>query len=689
MQSMRAVPLVAVLFIVAMLSPARSQGAMAPWRPADSYADGAQPDPRLDQPVDFWGAAMALEDVFADAEAQTGVHVGFYPENDENRQLRVHVFLSEDQPPTLRDLLVQLSWVVDCPFSVADEGGQPVYYLMGTSIGRGASEVLRAREQQKRRETEETRQAVLSKLAELGEALNLPREEAIRRYQGSDDRALLDMLDPRHRAATQIAVMHVPEWLASLKMEPAPAPPAVSGYGLGYGASEMFEGEQQQWVTAFGMDLNGWEFQDSKVCFGVGATTDGEVNVHGPLIINDAGQVVPSGRYSTDRYTVLDLSPRAALKPEEEITLRRALGEQISAPEEKAFLDRRKSELAAAARVAQAEASGASLSPAAEGLLSSAPLDLAGGNHSAWRIEEAVALATGMNVVSDGLLYASAGTAPAGQPLALATLEALCSQPAKDFMRTPEWEWGDAGSFLRFRTSNRDVWRAARLPAATQTWLDKSVRPFLPATGEDTRPVDFSLTVDPRQCARQLSDVTDMQILYGGRVLQGDPYDPAEAARRAVWQGLSQYAQAGRSLLRFLADMDDAQWALARAGKLRSPEDVTPDQSKLLTEALTEKVIMTLPAGSYTRLRVSLDQGEIRQFPGGSVGLMSWTYSQPGEPMHGGGMDTLVGGLPKACHRATLSAFTVDQATGKENMVFEKRVTFLPTALSVHVELPE
>ena len=683
--------LLTVLLLAGLASTAQAgTPGLAPWLPSESYPGGKQADPRLDRHVQFWRAALTLEEVFQGTDQQAGVRISFSPADDENRGVRVHVFLNKEQPPSLRDVMAQLSWVVDCPLFSVEEGGQRVYYLMATSIGRGAGGALQAREREKRREVAEVRQALVGRLSELEEALKLPPEEAVRRYQGKDDRALLDLLDPPHRAATQIAAGQILPWLKTLEMEPD-EPPIYHGYGRGYSAGLMLPEEPAAWVAAFGMDPNGMEFQNQKVCFGGGASVAGTVEVWHPSLLTPTGDVVAAGQYTADQYTVLDLRPEAALKSEEQIALRRALGEQISASDEKAFLDRRKRELAAVAAEAQVKASGATLTPQAKDSLAELAVALESGKaYPVWCIAEAVAQATGKHVVSDGLLYASAAAAPSGQARALATLQALCSQPARGFMRTPEWEWGDAGRFLRFRTTNRDIWRAARLPEATRNWLDDRSRPFLPKPEDHAKVIDLTLSVDPEEWTRQFCGVDDLQILHGARVLQGDPHDPVEVARRAAWEGLSQYGQVGLSVLRFLGGLDGAQWQLARAGKLRWPEDVTPDQGKLLVQALSEKIMIQPVAGSYTHMRVSLDEADLYQYRTGGTRLIWWQYRGTSERGGGGGSsDSLVGPPPKACHRVTLAAFAMDQSTKREARAFEKQASFLPKVLTVHAGVPD
>jgi hypothetical protein len=306
--------------------------------------------------------------------------------------------------------------------------------------------------------------------------------------------------------------------------------------------------------------------------------------------------------------------------------------------------------------------------------------------YPAWQIQEAVARATGMHVISDSLLYASA---PAGTT-ALASLEAFTSPRGVDFMRSPEWEWGDAGSFLRFRTSNRDVWRAALLPQETLDWVDGRLRALLPSAEEQPLAADFTLAIDPEGWTQQLARLNDLQIRYGARVVQGDPLSLSEAARHALWQSVSQYHQAGLSLLRLLGGLTDQQWQRARDGDLYWPQDFHPDQARALRAALTEKDMNPPAPGSYARIEISLGEGKPRQQSDGTVALIDTHQLAPGGQgsMGGGSSDTLVGPIPEVCYQATLAASAVDRATGRETKVFTKQAFFLPKTLALHAEVP-
>ncbi len=110
------------------------------WDPSASWEGGRDYDARLNRPVAFWRAGLSLEEVFAGVEQQAGVKLSFFPEEDENRRMRVHLFLNQEEPPSLRELMAQLMWVVDCPFFLAEESEGKTYYLMSTSMAAGAEE---------------------------------------------------------------------------------------------------------------------------------------------------------------------------------------------------------------------------------------------------------------------------------------------------------------------------------------------------------------------------------------------------------------------------------------------------------------------------------------------------------------------------------------------------------------------
>ena len=81
-----------------------------PWNPNETYAGDSQYDPRLDKPVQFWGAGRPLPEVFTSIQKQTGVEIGLFPEVPDSGRMCVTLFLNPKRPPTLRTLLTQLGW---------------------------------------------------------------------------------------------------------------------------------------------------------------------------------------------------------------------------------------------------------------------------------------------------------------------------------------------------------------------------------------------------------------------------------------------------------------------------------------------------------------------------------------------------------------------------------------------------
>ena len=160
------------------------------WLPTESHPGGAQYDPRLDRQVSFWGAGIVLPDVFGSIKTQTGVEIGFWPPGDENERVRVNLFLNPEDPPALRDLMAQLSWVLGCAFSYERaEEADPRYCLLSTNIRFGVKRRLRAEQEEAERRRAavmwrrqaELREQTAEKLEELQDGLALSREDAVER----------------------------------------------------------------------------------------------------------------------------------------------------------------------------------------------------------------------------------------------------------------------------------------------------------------------------------------------------------------------------------------------------------------------------------------------------------------------------------------------------------------------------
>jgi hypothetical protein len=659
--------------------------ALYAWEVGQSWPGGEQYDARLDAPVRFWDAGLALADVFTAIDKQTGVTLGFWPGGGENPRVRVNLYLSPQQPPTLRELMAQLAWVTDCTFGTSRETEPPRYYLLSTSASAAAAEGLRQQEAREKAEVTRKVQAFKDKANEMARGLQLPRDEAIRRYQGRDDRMLLTLLDPARRGAALILSRRLIPRLAEFGFGPERPHMAI-----GFPLSDPTEEEQAALRTAFG--VREAALHDPSLSGGALVDADGTTSLMPPEVFAN-GTLVPASDGAASDLVLLDMRPDALLEPEEEVALRRLLGETIGPEQERAYVEQRSAESAAATRARQQQLAGVTLSPSMRDRLAQTPLSLPDlAIYPAWRVQEAVAQATGLHVVSDGLLHASTGGWRTGIT-ALGAIELLCLQgrPGEVTRGTApppsEWEWGDAGSFLHFRTRSRDIWRAALLPQPVMDWLDGLLRPLLPAP-DAAAAADLTLPIAPEEWVRQAAGLTDMQIQYGGEVVHADPRTLAEMTRRSVWEDAFGASYATLPTIRFLGSLDGDQWKQAQAGELRWPRSVTPDQGKLLAQALTDPGHEPIDLRRYSAILIALTEVA----PGDKGQLTTATTTVSG----GAGYESSVSmahgpkeAKPVSWYAVTFTALVRDQATGKETTGLEKRVAFLPKAIAVHAEVPK
>ncbi len=664
--------------------------ALYAWEPGQSSRGGEQYDPRLDTPMTCWRAGISLSDLFAVIADQTGVSIGFWPPDDQNARVRVNLFLNPDDPPALGDLMAQLSWVTDCTFGCTGSEDKTRYYLLSTSVAQSAASGLQQREAEARQRCTALLQALKDRNAQLREALELPREEAIDLYQGKDDALLLTLLDPVRRAAAQIASKHLPRLLGIIQFDPALPPGRTQSFGTGIGLVSLSQDERDAVETAFPT----WDvdYDDPEVSCLLIVDSTGGVQLGPPHYRHD-----PLESWIPAMMTVMDVSNDIQSRPEDEIALRRALGETISPEDESAYVARRKAEVAAAEkqREEQRRAAGRYLSNEMRETLASTALPLATGSYPAWRVEEEVARATGMHIVADALLDATADIPKspdrAGNLAALRAVEAFCAAPGRSFMRTPEWEWGDAGPFLTFRTSNRDVWRASMLPRALLDWLDKQIEPYLPrAKDQGKRPTaaEFDLPVEPEHWARWLSSLTELQTQHGALVPCGEPDDLLDAARRSTWKAAFALAEQEPAMFRFLGRLNSPQWESARTGNLRAPRDLMDDQMKLLTTAIDEKSGWALHLPEDSSLAISITQGpcESDEFRRHVIHDEAGNLDSGGA---GGGVtypENIAG--PGDWYRVNITAKGRLEGEDEETTVLEKQVPFLPTAIHVSVGAP-
>ncbi len=578
---------------------------------------------------------MPLREVFNAMEAQTGVHLDFSPPDDDNARICVAAYLNRADPPTLREVMAQLMWVTDCRFTFTiDESGRPSYSLLGTSVGRDVSEELRkesvaqmqAAEAESARYAEQqgARRALLrAKLGEYREALRLSRRELAARYRSrfestpgnrADGMLLLNMLEPSRRAATEFicelpdedlkrlfddgkVVREWGEWSAEQR--------ALLERGFPFDRKLLAEGPVLVEVEEFG--------------HGIGLSVCGKARV------NRLGHV--DGQALAPGHHTIAVDWPNNLQDDEWVAISRALGEVRTREQEDAlrrkFNEARRQHAAEYKQKWLAElALEGDLSPAGQARLSSVELAFERFESlEQWQVLELVAQASGMNVISD-CFYPSehrVGTEPVEdeemwtgprtcQVTALHALRVVCKpyprdrrrhlvtdregKLSEDYLSLGEfvgWEWGDAGSFLRFRSVGRDVWRGSLLPPEVVAALDAVIDRSLPEDTSGVKPGDMvrvSLSLrELRGYVRLISGLRPLQKYVGGRLNYEDPSDPTCHLRQQLREAMVRTLRADNSwsLYAFLASLTDSQFAEVQAEGLRWGPDLSDEQRASLS----------------------------------------------------------------------------------------------------------
>ncbi len=588
------------------------------WDPSQSWPEGAQADPRLDRSVAFWGAGIPLKDVFASLEEQTGVEIGFFPPGDDNERFCVTVYLNSGNPPSLRDLMAQLCWITDCAFAYVRSGeGDLTYLLLSTSIGasaigrirderNAAIAVLESGEDPSMEIAAQVRERMLARLPELATALTLTRDEAIKRYKGKDDLMLLAAIDPvRHSTGEFVLSLsqgqleevrtsinttpRLSELTAAQRSRVREALEARAPFFRRYAEANRQRGRPVgQW------DDWAWVQQtDPEVFTGTGDPTGVNLTLRGPDVEHE-GMPYPTGLTLGFLQLVVDPRWAPSMDPQSQVDLRRLLGEQISDEEESRVYEEwnRQREEQEKARQLEARLAGlTSLSADAEARLSSVSLPISPDQaHALWQAQELVAAASGFHIVSDCLYQPArsleadlAPLCPDGAPdlTALLVLKLHCAQREQHtpFPTTGAkgWEWVDAGTFLRFRSEERDLWRAAFLPAHVQAELDSWLEPHLPVASDSHTPAPgVRVPVDPRSCIWLLQQTTGAQRAWGGRLIYGDPTLPHNAYRSAFRDKLLEMLDQIPHIYRLLGDLSDDQWERLQAEGLTYGPDFSP-----------------------------------------------------------------------------------------------------------------
>jgi hypothetical protein len=401
----------AVLVGVWVLGSAGTAGTpeMASWVASESWPGGTQHDARLGRTVQFWGAGIPLGEVFAGIQEQTGVGIGFWPAGDVNERVCVNLYLNPERPPTLRQVMAQLSWATDCGFGYWVEGDEARYSLLKTSIGEGMVERLRQAPIEARERERHLSRQMLARVPErreaLREALSLDRKAAMRRYRGKDDVLLLAALDPTRRAMAELYLT-------------TPVGDAGEQYSVvvEQELSELTEEQQAYLRNAVREPLRQWleREREGGQTFEPGLDEVAWLESLDPAVYlrQNAGseEVMLEARVYGERpgvFVDLDLpylQLDGEMVPEERVALREALGERLSQEERHRLTEeyRRERWLLQRRRWMEEQAGRVRLSTETERLLASVdvPARLDRG-YALWEIQEMVARASGLHVVSD------------------------------------------------------------------------------------------------------------------------------------------------------------------------------------------------------------------------------------------------------------------------------------------------
>jgi hypothetical protein len=623
------------IMVAALLLTGMAHAAAPPpqWLPQESWPGGRRYDARLERMVTFWGTGVPAADVFASITKQTGVALGFDPPDDDNARICLNVYLNPKEPPTLRDLLVQIGWVLDCAWAVEGEGEQSRYVLLHTDIGNNVLQDLgkesmqeaMARGRQSAEAMTEAEEIALAKLQEIGRSLDLSRDEIIRRYKGKDNLMLLALLDPGKRAMAQFCLTLDQDQLrrnhgASFKwrdlsaeqqhllrqaLEPELRETAET---MRWGGLHPESMRALGWSTTDRWD--NWDWVEREVLGDLSLGLD-----YGFLLNSSRGpegyepvpghpgafRLGPPGHPQLPAVWLrLHRDPRdeASMQPNIDDDLERLLGERVPGEPSTEFgevhpaLIRYREERQRALAEKQL-AEQIHLSPSAAERLSSLRLPAALDKpYALWQLQEAVAALSGMHVISDSL-WQPARTAKQildllhrDQPcepnaltllemttVATETRERLLYGTINKTTQLTRWEWGDAGEFLRFRSADRDVWRAAFLPAGVVDTLHDWLAPCLPEDLAQAKQV--AVPLDVRRCGALMKQLNYLQRRWGGTLSYGRPTVEAERWRWSFRHQAMTVMQAGGRLYVWLSVLDDDQWKRLQAEGLRVGVDFT------------------------------------------------------------------------------------------------------------------
>ncbi len=615
------------------------------WNVSASGAGQPQADLRLDKPVKFWRAGLTLAEVFAGIKAQTGVQIGFWPAEDQILRGRVNLYLSSRERPSLRALMVQLMWATGCTFACSDVKGQEQarkYYLLSTSVGQGVAaraEREKARAGQARAVAHEewvsaSRRDIEKQLAISANALRLSRRDLLARYRGRDDFLVLTLLDPKRRAALGF-VCDLPEQAQK---------DLLQGKDIFVYWSDLTPRQRADLHAAL-------QFEERWLNEGTVRVYTGGVD-HGQVVVGAQVQV-PGVKFNAigRSYQVVctQAIPMEEMDPWSQIALRRVLGETISPEQEKAYVETwNRAQQQKNARKQNLKSSAGSLTEAMIDTLASLPLALREDrSYALWEIQEIVARASGLNVVSDCFcdMPRNDFRRDNAQSSALEALNMACRPRAElaEMLEdsTPEqvksclaWEWGNAGSFLRFRSLHTDIWRASLLPDDVVAQFDQWVAPYLTISsklGETTRTVLVPL--DLRQLAGMVGRLDEMQQRYGLDLIYENPAELASELKQAIREDLDRIVGTDRTF-HMLSTFTDRQWLKVSSEGLSFGSELSLDQQADIRPYLQQALLRSrkqIPAGDGLLKVIAPASNAAASNQGGGPGRFEIRFLSAGE----------------------------------------------------------
>jgi hypothetical protein len=319
--------------------------------------------------------------------------------------------------------------------------------------------------------------------------------------------------------------------------------------------------------------------------------------------------------------------PADQMMPADQIALRRYLGEHIGPELGRSLLRQLDEQRATSAEGVSQEQPGSltenpTTAPETKAILARTQLPLAAGeDYALWTIQELVARLTGFNVISDCFWDVPRGVfGPGGSAhtSALGALTATCraQQDRAGMLRdwSPEsvrnslaWEWGDAASFLRFRSLQRDVFRAGLLPPDAVAWMDQWFDPYVSeAIAAKAPQVTVSAPVDLRQLAGVVGGLDTMQMRFGWGQIYEEPASPAGVVKQALREELGRLVF-GAPMLRAFSTFSEDQWRRVRGEGLSLSHDLTPDQQSAMEAFVARAAALSGTGEAPEEVRIYLD----------------------------------------------------------------------------------